>query len=68
MPSAVQWAGPLVLLGSSLMLAALVPMISVVAPALVPGDLFVVVSVLLVGTVWLAVRHREPNNRETLHP
>jgi formate hydrogenlyase subunit 4 len=53
--SAVQWAGPLVLLGSSLMLAALIPMITVVAPAQVPGDLFVVVSVLLVGSVALAL-------------
>ncbi|HEX2805332.1 MAG TPA: NADH-quinone oxidoreductase subunit H, partial [Kineosporiaceae bacterium] len=53
--SAVQWAGPLVLLGSGLMLAALVPMIGVVGPALVPGDLFVVVSVLLVGSVALAL-------------
>jgi formate hydrogenlyase subunit 4 len=53
--TAVQWAGPLVLLGSSLMLAALVPMISVVSPPLVPGDLFVVVSVLLVGSVALGL-------------
>jgi formate hydrogenlyase subunit 4 len=53
--SAVQWVGPLVLLGSSLMLAALVPTLSVAAPALLPGDLFVVVSVLLVGTVALAL-------------
>jgi formate hydrogenlyase subunit 4 len=53
--SVVQWAGPVVLLGSSVLLAALVPLVSVVAPALLPGDLFVVVSVLLVGTVALAL-------------
>ena len=46
---------PLTLLGSGLLLAALVPLVTTIGPALVPGDLFVVVSVLLVGTVALAL-------------
>ena len=46
---------PLVLMASSLLLCALVPLISTDAMEAVPGDLFVVVSVLLVGTVALAL-------------
>ena len=46
---------PIVLMTSSLVLCALIPFVSTVAPAGVPGDLFVVVSVLLVGTVALAL-------------
>lgn len=46
---------PIVLMASSLMLCALIPLVSTVALASVPGDLFVVVSVLLVGTVSLAL-------------
>ncbi len=53
--SPVQWLAPLVLLVSSLLLAALVPLLSVEGLPLVPGDLFVVVSVLLAGTVALAL-------------
>lgn len=47
--------GPIVLLVSSLLLAVLVPLVSLVAAPLMPGDLFVVVSVLLVGAVALAL-------------
>lgn len=46
---------PLVLMGSSLLLVALTPLVSTLTLAHVPGDLFVVVSVLLVGTVALAL-------------
>lgn len=46
---------PLVLLVSSLMVVALVPLITTASVATVPSDLFVVVSLLLVGTVALAV-------------
>jgi formate hydrogenlyase subunit 4 len=46
---------PIVLIASSLMLCALIPLASTVALSNVPGDLFVVVSVLLVGTVALAL-------------
>jgi formate hydrogenlyase subunit 4 len=46
---------PLTLLGSGLLLAALVPLVTTIGPVRVPGDLFVVVSVLLVGTVALAL-------------
>jgi formate hydrogenlyase subunit 4 len=48
------WA-PLLLTASSLVLCALVPLVSTLSLASVPGDLFVVVSVLLLGTVALAV-------------
>ena len=48
-------AGPVVLLVSSLLLAALVPLVAAVSLPLVPDDLFVVVSVLLLGTVALAL-------------
>jgi formate hydrogenlyase subunit 4 len=48
------WA-PLLLMTSSLVLLALVPLVSTLPLAQVPGDLFVVVSVLLLGTVALAL-------------
>lgn len=47
--------GPAVVLGSGLVLAALVPTVTTVGAARLPGDLFVVVSVLLVGTVALGL-------------
>lgn len=47
--------GPLVLVISSLVLAALLPLVTTVAERLVTGDLFVVVSVLLIGAVALAL-------------
>lgn len=46
---------PLVLMGSSLLVCALVPLVGVQPLPLVPDDLFVVVSLLLVGTVALAL-------------
>lgn len=48
------WA-PLLLMASSLVLVALIPLVSTLPLASVPGDLFVVVSVLLLGTVALAM-------------
>lgn len=48
-------AAPLVLMVSSLVLAVLLPLVSTVAGAHVPGDAFVVVSVILVGAVALAL-------------
>lgn len=51
----VTTAAPLLLLGSGLLVAALVPLLSTQGLARVPGDLFVVVSLLLVGTVALAL-------------
>lgn len=48
------WA-PLLLTASSLVLCALIPLVSTLPLASVPGDLFVVVSVLLLGTVALAI-------------
>ena len=52
---ALLWAAPLVLMVSSLVVCALVPLVSTTTLPLVPDDLFVVVSVLLVGTVSLAL-------------
>lgn len=46
---------PLVLLVSSLMVVALVPLITTSSLATIPSDLFVVVSLLLLGTVAMAV-------------
>ncbi|HEY3340229.1 MAG TPA: NADH-quinone oxidoreductase subunit H [Propionicimonas sp.] len=46
---------PILLMSSSLVLCALIPLVSTSALPGVPGDLFVVVSVLLVGTVALAL-------------
>ena len=51
----VTTAAPVVLLVASLLLAALVPLVAGVPLPLVPDDLFVVVSVLLLGTVALAL-------------
>ncbi|MBU4215825.1 MAG: NADH-quinone oxidoreductase subunit H [Actinobacteria bacterium] len=51
----VTLVAPLGLLASSLLLAALVPLVATTALTQVPGDLFVVVSVLLLGTVALAL-------------
>lgn len=48
-------ATPLVLMGSSLLVSALVPLVGTATLPLVPDDLFVVVSVLLVGSVALAL-------------
>jgi len=48
------WA-PLLLMTSSLVLVALIPLVSTLPLAGVPGELFVVVSVLLLGTVALAL-------------
>ena len=48
-------AGPMVVAISSLVLAALLPLVTTVGGRLVPGDLFVVVSVLLIGAVALAL-------------
>ncbi len=47
--------GPVVLVVTSLMLCALVPLVVIAEVPGVPSDLFVVVSVLLVGTVALAL-------------
>jgi formate hydrogenlyase subunit 4 len=47
--------GPLVLLASSLAVCALIPLVGAVSFTSVPSDLFVVVSILLVGTVALAL-------------
>ncbi len=46
---------PILLMTSSLLLCALIPLASTLALASIPGDLFVVVSVLLLGTVALAL-------------
>ncbi len=51
----VQSVGPVLLMVSSLAVSALVPLISTVASRFIPADLFVVVSVLLLGTVALAL-------------
>ncbi|MFZ0531432.1 MAG: NADH-quinone oxidoreductase subunit H [Propionicimonas sp.] len=48
-------AAPILLMVSSLVLCALVPLVSTLSLEVVPGDLFVVVSVLLLGTVALAL-------------
>ena len=51
----VSAAGPLVLVASGLLVCALIPLVGAVPFVSVPDDLFVVVSVLLVGTVALAL-------------
>jgi formate hydrogenlyase subunit 4 len=51
----VQAVGPVVLVTSSLLLCALIPLVGNVAVPLLTDDLFVVVGVLLVGTVALAL-------------
>ena len=53
--SVVLIAAPLVLLVSSLMVVALVPLVTTATIPAVPNDLFVVVSILLIGTVALAL-------------
>ncbi len=53
--TAVHWVAPVVVLVTGLMLAALVPTVSTAGLTRLPGDLFVVVSVLLVGTVALGL-------------
>lgn len=53
--TAVAWVAPAVVLTSGLVLAALVPMVTTVGVDRLPGDLFVVVSVLLLGTVALGL-------------
>ena len=53
--SLLQVAAPVVLLSTSLMVCAQIPLVRSVALPGLPGDLFVVVSVLLVGTIALAV-------------
>jgi formate hydrogenlyase subunit 4 len=51
----IQSVGPILLMVSSLSVCALIPLITTIQSSLVPGDLFVVVSVLLLGTVALAL-------------
>lgn len=51
----IQATGPVVLVVSSLVLAGLIPLVGTVPSPLLPDDLFVVVGVLLVGTVALAL-------------
>jgi formate hydrogenlyase subunit 4 len=46
---------PVVVLASSLVVCALVPLVAAAATPLVPDDLFVVVSILLVGSVAVAL-------------
>jgi formate hydrogenlyase subunit 4 len=53
--SVILVAAPLVLLISSLMVVALVPLVTTATIPSVPNDLFVVVSILLIGTVSLAL-------------
>ncbi len=51
----VSVAGPTVLMVSSLLVCAMTPLLGTVAFSRVPDDLFVVVSVLLIGTVAVAL-------------
>lgn len=51
----VLWLAPAALVVSSLVVVALIPLVATPALPLLPADLFVVVSVLLVGTVALAL-------------
>jgi formate hydrogenlyase subunit 4 len=51
----VMRVGPVVLVGSSVLVCALVPLVGTVSIPEAPDDLFVVVSVLLLGTVALAL-------------
>ncbi len=51
----VAWVAPVVVLITGLMLAALVPSLTTLGAPRLPGDLFVVVSVLLIGTVALGL-------------
>ncbi len=51
----IQAAGPIVLVVTSLILCALIPLVGTVTFPGLPDDLFVVVGVLLIGTVALAL-------------
>jgi formate hydrogenlyase subunit 4 len=51
---------PLVLVSSTLVIAAIVPLATTASPLDHVGDLFVVVSVLLLGTVFLALAGLDP--------
>jgi formate hydrogenlyase subunit 4 len=51
----VMTVGPVVLVASSALVCLLVPLVGTVAFPLIPDDLFVMVSVLLLGTVALAL-------------
>jgi len=51
----LMWSMPLLLMSSSLVVCALVPLVGTQTLTLIPDDLFVVVSVLLLGTVALAL-------------
>jgi formate hydrogenlyase subunit 4 len=51
----VSVAGPTVLIVSSLLVCAMTPLLGIVTFSSVPDDLFVVVSVLLIGTVAVAL-------------
>ena len=53
--SVILVAAPLVLLVSSLMVVALVPLVTTANIPAIPNDLFVVVSILLIGTVAVAL-------------
>lgn len=53
--SAWSWAGPLLLVISSLGVSALTPVLSTTTVPQVPNDLFVVVSILLLGSVAIAL-------------
>ncbi|MCY7288884.1 MAG: NADH-quinone oxidoreductase subunit H [Cryobacterium sp.] len=48
-------AGPITLLVSSLLLCALLPLVGTLPLPLIPSDLFVIVSVMLIGVVALAL-------------
>lgn len=51
---------PLVLMASSLVIAMIVPLVTVASPLDRVGDLFAVVSLLLLGTVFLALAGLDP--------
>lgn len=51
----LMWLAPIALAASGLAVSALVPLLGTTTPDLLPDDLFVVVSLLLLGTVALAL-------------
>ncbi len=51
----MSWVGPVVLMITGLALCALIPLVGTVTLPLIPDDLFVVVGLLLLGTVALAL-------------
>lgn len=51
----VQATGPIILMMSSLLLCALIPLIGTTTSPGIPNDLFVVVGILLLGTIALAL-------------